>query len=151
MTGPHGSAPRDVRLERMRYQVSQRVSRELAASLRLDEQQDMISGHLVQRLVVDVLAEKLPPHKLDDRQAFTVPRFATWRDHLYATYRGRWWARWMPAPRFVDEPHAHVLAVTIRDRWTYPSATTVAPGGLFGHVVLKSSADPLGGVRPWSI
>lgn len=139
----------DARLERIRLAVQQQVPGELATGLRYEQFQDVMTDTLVQRLVVDVLAEQLPPHKLDDRQSFTVPRFATWRDHLYATYGGRWWARWMPVPRFVDEPHTHVLTTTVRDRWTYPFATTVAPGGPFGHVVLKSSADPFGAVRPW--
>lgn len=139
----------DARLDRLRYQVQQRVSRYVAESLRHDEYPDIATDSLVRTLTVDLLAEKLPPQTITDAAHFEVPRFASWRDHLYATYRERWWARWMPRPQFVAEPHRHVTTVTVQDHWTYPQATMVLPGGPFGHVVLRSDTRYEGEVHPW--
>jgi hypothetical protein len=140
-----------VNIERLRYGLTQRVGPQFAASLRAETARDYITEDIIVRLSGDLLAETLPPLKLIDSTAFTVPRFATWFDHFAATYRSRWWA-WplrRHVVRYVDEPHTHRTEVAVRNHWTYPRATRVLPGRDFGHVVLKSEAWNDGNVTPW--
>lgn len=130
----------EVQIRRLRYALQQRIGRQVAESLRVNEYADMVTGDMVAALEVGLFAEELPPTHLDDVVEFDVPRFASWWDHFAATHRQRWWGRWLRQPRFVDERHSHRTRVDVRARWTYPRATTVLPGRDYGHVVLKSDA-----------
>jgi len=139
-----------VTVQRLRYAIQQRIGRQVAESLRVEEYADVLTGDIVAALEVGLFAEQLPPTHLDDVVEFEVPRFATWRDHFAATYRQRWWGRWLREPRFIDETHSHRTRVDVLTRWTYPRATTVLPGRDYGHVVLKSDAAiSWDTVTPW--
>lgn len=135
--------------------------------------------HLIERTALDlrarVLAEELPPQHLTTRSTadhvFDLnvqqgdPRWASWWDHLKATYAHRWWARPLvrrfPA-RTIDtvvtirdrqtRTCEHHIDVTVRQRWVYPHAPYVISPDL-GAAVFKSdtgyraSARTLGGDR----
>lgn len=138
-----------VHIERLRVGVRQRISRQVAESMRLETFQDMITNDLVAAMMAELLAERLPPEHVDHTITFDAPRFATWREHFRATYRERWWGRLLRlrAPRYIDEPISHTVRVDVRSHWTYPQATTVLPGRDFGHVVLRADTSAMGGHR----
>jgi hypothetical protein len=97
------------------------------------QQRDYLRDRIYYTLRHDLLAERLPTRTL--RFTPTHPRWATWWDHLKATYRMRWWAAWWVRrhpPRHVDEPVP--VVVDVQAAWTYPHAPV--PGGL-GYSVLK--------------
>lgn len=147
---------RTVHLNVERFQHRTHLGAGVLDSITTRVDRDHITGRAVMTLTGYLLTETLPPLTIDDRQRFTVPRFATWWDMYKATHweRGRmWWLRelgWVKPPRYVDEPHTHIAQVDVRARWTYPRATTVAPGRGFGHVVLKTDTGFRdAGVRHW--
>lgn len=156
-SSPFAEYGRTVRLDAMRFEYRMPLGAGVLDSIRTRvDMGDQVMRHAIISVAGSLLAEQLPPVTLDDQQAFTVPRYATWWDHYKATHwdRGRmWWLRelgWVKPPRTVDEPHTHVTTVDVRGRWTYPRATTVAPGRDFGHVVYKSDTSFRdAGVRPW--
>lgn len=153
MAHPYERPEQLIRLDVLKFALRKTVGAGVIDSLRAEQSRDYLTQSIALTLTAELLAEKLPPVKITDRVEFTVPRYATWIDHLVATYRSRWWARllrWHRRPlRYVDEPHSHVTDVTVRGAWTYPRATTVLPGRQYGHVVYKASTDCTGWEQPW--
>lgn len=147
---------RQVRLDRLRFAGDLPIGPGVIDSMRLELIPDHLMRHIVLRVSGELLAEQLPPVTLNNQQQFTVPRFATWWDMWKAAHWERWYVwclrelGWIRPARYVDEPHTHTTTVDVRGRWTYPRATTVAPGNSFGHVVYKSdSSFRNAGVRHW--
>jgi hypothetical protein len=142
---------RQVLLTKIREGVHRRISRELVVSLSQQDVATFISNDLVLALEAELLAEELPPVTLTDEQTSVVAVYATWREHFRAAYRETWWGRLlrMRAPKMVDQPVKRVVTTTVRQRWTYPQATTVMPGDRFGRVVLKIDAHHR--VSAWDI
>lgn len=138
----------------LRHRLERRIGRQIAQSLVVEDRvRNWVSDDIVMAFEVDLLNEELPPATLRDAARFEVPHFASWRDHFAATYRQRWWGRWLPQPRFVDGTVAHETVVTVRARWTYPRATRILPGRDFGHPVLRTDAvmqrAAVRGFAPW--
>lgn len=134
---------RQVLLTKIREGVNQRISRELVVSLSQQDVAGLIGNDLVLALEAELLAEELPPVTLTDEQTSVVAVYATWREHFRAAYRETWWGRLLRLrePKMVDQLVKRVVTTTVRQRWTYPQATTVMPGDQFGHVVLKTDTS----------
>lgn len=167
---PFGPAVTQVIVDRMRFRLTERVSRYVAEELRVSARRDdRLLASFADTLALDVetaiLTERLPPDVIEHRVRYEHPeaigrpgvavdaRFATWRDHFTATYRGRWWGRllrlhkreiryqFVPVPYIVSAPVQcdHRVTATVRARWTYPKATMVLPADRFGPVVLDAA------------
>jgi hypothetical protein len=109
---------------------------------RVDGQQryDRETERLVMTLHADVYAERLPSQQ--HRITVTDPRWATWWDHLKATYRHRWWAQWWVRrypPRTVDTPITATF--NVRAAWRYPDTPHLRPG--LGTPVLWTATTPV--------
>jgi hypothetical protein len=124
----------------LRVKVNQRIGRVAADHMRVETLRDMVTGDLVAELQTALLAEQLPPETVLLEQEITTPRFASWWQHLRATYRERRWWGWLLGRRrpirMVDEPHTLRAVVELRSWWTYPNASMVLPGDRFGPPVL---------------
>lgn len=98
--------------------------------------------HVVVTLSAKILAEKLPPQQITD--TVTGPRWATWWDHLKATYRDRWWIwyptdfGWIKPARTVQTPIA--VTVPVLANWTYPNAS-LRISDSFGSAVLYTTTE----------
>lgn len=146
MTATLGGMPMDyqqVLIKTIREGVTQRVSRELADTLTVQQLEDFIGRDLVLSIQAQVLAEELPPVKLTSEQTSPVAVYATWREHFRAAYRETWWGRLLRlrGPRMAEKLVKRVVTTEVRQYWTYPQATTVLPGDRFGHVVLKTETS----------
>ena len=151
---------RIVNIERLRIAAQQRVGASVAQSMRVEQIEDVITRDLVVQLEAYVLAEKLPPSEVDVEIKYEHPeaggtdgwtddpRWATWRDHFWASHR-RLARLFRRTPRTIMTPVryrvavpvmcAHRATVDIRDHWTYPMSNTVMPPDSgFGYPVLKS-------------
>lgn len=136
MTGPYDlPVGRDIYLEVLT--LGRTAALDLPAAMRTSGRFDMHINHATDKLIMrvrsDVAAEKLPP------QTFTTvvddPRWATWWDHLKATYRDRWWARaavrrWPPRTVGTLVP----VTVDVAAWWKFPD-TPVPRAGLGRPVV----------------
>lgn len=146
-------------LEAIRLAMQQRVSAEMLESIDIGQRpafEDALMRQIVLAVEYAVLAEKLPPQSathLIERQhpeavgelfLLTDPRWATWRDHFWASHR-RLAKLFRRTPRTVDTiirqratmpvTCKHGVTLDIRDMWTYPSARTTLPG--FGQPILR--------------
>lgn len=125
----------------LRVKVNQRIGRAAAQQLDVRMLRDVLTGDLVAELQTVLLAEQLPPETVLLEQEVTTPRFASWWQHLRATYRQRRWWGWVLGRRrpirMLDEVHTLRAVVELRSWWTYPKASLTLPGGEFGPAVLK--------------
>jgi hypothetical protein len=143
-------------LEPLRTVVRAELGASMAESISVERAGHYLRESLVYQLKASVLAEKLPPERIEVKLDYPHPeavgefgcqddpRWATWWDHLLATYRGRWWTRWFREPRTIMIPVRYrvTMPVTCHHRaqvdvlaaWTYPRANTALPG--LGHPVL---------------
>lgn len=116
-------------------------------SLRIRTDRDRARDLLVLRITAGVLAERLPPERLHG--VVTVPRWATWRDHLKDTWRGRWWFAWVVRRwpvRYIDEPVP--VVVPVRSWWKYPHTPHILSHGQ-GYSALHVETDQA--ASPWDI
>ncbi len=99
----------------------QDFSAEFLRRVNIDMRRDPVADRIVATVRAKLYAEKLPT------QSYVVctpdPRWATWWDHLKATYRDRWWAaayvrRW--PPRTIETTVRTV--VNVRSMWVFPDA-----------------------------
>lgn len=99
----------------------------MRTSGRADVYTDRAADRLILQVRADVYAERLPSQTyhavVDD------PRWATWWDHLKATYRDRWWARaavrrWPPRHVLTPVP----VTVDVAARWKYPDTPVYREG-----------------------
>jgi len=146
-------------LQAIRTSLQQRVSAEMLESVDLS-QRPAVDSALMRQIVLElqyaVLAERLPPQSTSHRVAYqhpeavgelfelTDPRWATWRDHFWASHR-RLARLFRRTPHTVDTiirqrvampvDCSHLVTIDIRDMWTYPNAQTTVTG--FGQPILK--------------
>jgi hypothetical protein len=152
-------------LDKARIKMQQRVGASVLESMRMsmDELVGMVGHELALNLEAYVLSEKLPPQRVQHRVEAVHPeaggmdgyaddpRWATWRDHFWASHRrlARLFRRMphtiMTPVRYrvaVPVKCRHDVTLNIEDVWTYPMSDTVLPG--YGHAVLKSAPSLLG-------
>lgn len=103
--------------------------------------------NIVISLAAKIITETLPPQQITD--TVTDPRWATWWDHLKATYRDRWWIAypldfgWIKPPRAVDTPIT--VTVPVAAHWTYPHASVWIPPEFGTAVMYATSEQPYAG------
>lgn len=101
-----------------------------------------LRDQVVVTLSAKMLTERLPDQHITD--TVTDPRWATWWDHLKATYRDRWWIAypldfgWIKPPRHTLTPIT--VTVPVAAHWTYPDASLRIPEE-FGAAVLYTTTD----------
>lgn len=134
MTDPYSTDPL-IRLDVIKVGIADRITDErLARSVDIAVARDHLYDAFIVRLTTAVVAEKLPPQTF---VGYTPdPRWATWWDHLKATYRGRWWTRRLSPPRTVDTLVR--CDVQVRARWQFPD-TPVPREGL-GRPILYTES-----------
>lgn len=150
-----------IRLQSLKLATETRIGRGIADSMRVEDYEDGLTRDIVLRIEAAVMTEELPPQVVSVEVDYVHPeavgqhgltydpRHATWVDHLLDTHKGRWWARLVlrrRPVRYVQTPILrrivapvqcnHRASVPVRDRWTYPHASTVIPG--YGYSVLRS-------------
>lgn len=103
------------------YQMG-RYSRD---SVTLEEDVDFERDLVLQRLVAEVLAERLPDERVVESVVEEMLRPATWVDHFKLRFAGRWWVRWWVRwwpVRLVEVPHRLTVVVDLQ-RWRkFPEA-----------------------------
>jgi hypothetical protein len=85
-----------VYLEAMQFGVRHRIGEFALSRMRYEIYPEVDPSGMVHHLTTEILAKSTGPRVYTDRQTASVElvRFASWRDHFKATYRGRWWMRW---------------------------------------------------------
>lgn len=165
MTSPFGQTPiyTQHRLEKLRFAAKERLSSSVAESIRVEQAVDHMTRDIVLHVAGFVLAEQLPPQRVEHRleaehpeaggtDGYTDdPRWATWRDHFWASHR-RLCRLFRRTPRTIMAPVRYRVAVPVKcrhdvtlnieDKWTYPYANTIVPG--MGMSVLKSAPSMFG-------
>jgi hypothetical protein len=163
MTGPTSPIYTKHRLEKLRFAIEQRLGASVAASIDVEQVADHMARDIVFNVAGLLLVERLPPQRLEHRleaehpeaggtDGYTEdPRWATWRDHFWASHR-RLRRLFRRTPRTVmtivryrvavPVKCRHDVTLNIEDKWTYPYANTIVPG--MGMAVLKSAPSLLG-------
>ncbi len=126
---------RQVALEQLEVQVKHRFS----------ELESLLSGELgpsvaatmefevdgmVAAIRARVLAEQLPPEKVERTETVEFEHPATWWEMFRDTYRDRWWMAWSVRRRPVrtlTRTRGVRLEVSLRRFRTYPRATVTIP------------------------
>lgn len=166
MTDPAGYW-RETLIREVPYVLRTELSPHIAERITLDPSiAEREARRVALKITAGLLTETLPPERISHRIAREHPeaighrgtaadaRFATWRDHFIATYRGRWWARllrlhkreirwqFVAVPYLVSRPVRceHEVTVDVRAAWTYPRARPALDGERGGHPVLRADS-----------
>lgn len=128
-------------LEWLRVGVAQAVGAEFAASLKFETLRDEVCGQIIHRLSAQVLADQLPPERVERTETVTFEAPATWWQAWKAehptVWRG-WLARRWPV-RMREEKRTAILTVDLRRYWTYPEQRFVRAE--FGRPVRVATFD----------
>lgn len=123
-------------LERLKVGCQQVIPRGILDSMQLsiEPTANFLVDGMVMRLKAELLAEKLPPERLANSKRVTWTTPATWWDHLKETYAGKWWTRWMKAPRTIEHSKLAEFNIELQRYWVYPDARPL-PRDQFGSPV----------------
>jgi hypothetical protein len=102
--------------------------------------------HATAQVKARILTEELPPQTVTEQVVCETqrPRWASWWDHIKATYAGRWWAGWWvrrhpPAVLWEDVTQRRTVQVQVRAAWKFPHAPHL-PTAL-GRAVIHTATD----------
>jgi hypothetical protein len=133
-------------LQRLRIGLEQRVGAHMIESLELHQVEDVFTRSIVTRLTADVLAEKLPPERVERSSEFTWEFPASPFQHWKQKHQGAWWLRWFVARRPVRRTrHKKVATLTVDlERYrTFPQCNYVFPKDLGPYVKVAVTRDRL--------
>jgi len=114
-----------VLLEQIKVGVQQRVTDEVATTVRLSTWRDHMRDELVYRLTAFMLGEQLPPETIIEHQTLVVAVPASPWQQYKQSHATRWWMRWLVRRRpvrEVDHTRTAELRVDLRRYWAYPQA-----------------------------
>lgn len=124
-------------LERRRYDVQAELGMFTRSSMKLEQREDIFRDRLIYRLTADVLAEKLPPERIERTSEFFWEFPASPFQHWKQKHDRSWWLRWFVARRPVRRVrHAKVatLEVNLERYRTFPQCNYVFPKDLGPYV-----------------
>lgn len=131
-------------LERLKLGLQMRVGAHVLDSLRLERQQDMIYNDLLYRLEASVLAEKLPPEKVERSKVVTLDFPASSWQHFKQEHSESWWLGWLVRRRpirYQALEQTATLTVDLERYRTFPQCNYVFPKGLGPYVNVAVTHD----------
>ena len=133
-------------LERLRLGLEQRVGAHVLQSTRLEVVEDFLTNGFICRLTADVLAEKLPPERIERSSKFFWEFPASPFQHWKQKHEKAWWLRWFTTRRPVRRvKHTKVatLEVNLERYRTFPQCNYVFPETLGPYVNVAVTRDNL--------
>lgn len=131
-------------LERMRVGARQVVGASVVESMRLEQWVEPMSRGLVHALTAEVLAEKLPPERIDKSQTFGMDFPASPFQHWKQKHRDSWWLRWFVQRRPVKTDRYEktaFLTVDLERYRAFPQCNYVFPKDLGPYVNVAVTRD----------
>jgi hypothetical protein len=130
-----GSSYDTIQLDRLEVGFRQRLGAHTLESMRLEHHEDRLTLDLIRSVTAEVLAEKLPPERVERSQTFGIDFPASPFQHWKQKHATRWWLRrfvrrWpVRTERLTREAR---LTVNLERYRTYPEANYVLPPDKFG-------------------
>lgn len=128
--------------EWLKVGVTNAVSAELAASLKFETLRDEVCDQIIYRLTAQVLADQLPPERVERSSSATFDVPASWWQAWKAEHPGLWrgWLRRRWPALTAEHTRTMTLSVDLRRYRVYPEQTAVLPQ-YFGRPVLVATSD----------
>jgi hypothetical protein len=133
-------------LERMKMGVRQEVGAHVAESLHLEQWVEPMTRNMVVRLTADILAEKLPPERVERSKTVTLDFPASSWQHFKQEHSESWWLRWLVRRRPVRVQALEqtvTLVVDLEKYRTFPQCNYVFPQDLGPYVNVAVTRDRL--------
>lgn len=133
-------------LQRLKLGLEQRVGAHVLDSTRLEVVEDLLTNGFIYRLTTDVLAEKLPPERVERSKTFTLDFPASSWQMFKLEHQGSRWLGWLVRRRPVRRiGHTKTATLTTElDRYrTFPQANYVFPKSLGPYVNVAVTRDSL--------
>lgn len=129
--GPRVTRPLTLRqLDLMDVVVKRRIGAAVGDTVSQTAKLSLAADDMVAELRVSVLAEKLPPEKVEHTETVTFEHPDGWWQTFRDQYRDRWWMRWSTR-RWPVRHQTHRksvrLAVSLQRFHAFPEATVVLP------------------------
>lgn len=124
-------------LERLRVGLEQHVGAHALESMRLEVVEDLLRNSFIYRLKTDILAEKLPPEKVERSKTFTLDFPASSWQHFKQEHSESWWLRWLVQRRpirYQALEQTATLTVDLERYRTFPQCNYVFPKNLGPYV-----------------
>lgn len=132
---PQRPRPQEVELQQLQLTLQRAVSQRAGVGLLIGDMKvlrdpDMSPASFAVEIGAFVLAEQLPPARVEDVQRIEVQVPDGWWETFRHEYRGRWWMRRWVARRPVrlrSEVRVARLTVDLRRYWTFPRSQITLP------------------------
>jgi hypothetical protein len=131
-------------LQRLRIGLEQRIGAQVIESLELHQVEDIFTRSIVTRLTADVLAEKLPPEKIERSKTVALDFPASSWQHFKQEHSESWWLRWLVRRwpvRIQQLEQTVTLTVDLERYRTFPQCNYVFPKDLGPFVNVAVTRD----------
>lgn len=141
LDGPIVSSYETLTLERLEFGLQQHIGAHALHSMVLERVEAVLTDGFIYRLKVDVLAEKLPPEKVERSTEFFWAFPASVWQHFKLTHLESWWLGWLVRRRpvkYTEHTKTATLTVDLERYRTFPQCNYVFPKDLGPYVKIAT-------------